>query len=474
MSSKSPPGVTLGVEASREADTADLSGPSLRESGLYILHAVQRHRWLVTGIFLAGMAATSAYYFSRTPLYRVETRVLAQRQQSLPSIARNAVPDESPTRTAYEIVHRRDNLVAVLKQTGLVPAPGSLPSPSRWRAWISGLVSGAPDQEDPADEALNKLVLKLDKALVVTVGDGTITIALDWPNPEEAYQIVQAALQNFLEARQVHEITAIDDAIALLQERLVAARATLTKATDEAQRGAARTVTDPSSTYAPALPRGARSDALQMLASSLEAKERSLRDLEELRRRRLVDLQAQLEEKRGVYSDSHPTVIALRKEVEAMNQESPQVTALREESQMLREEYSARLAEEGRARPSARAGSTLSPRAASNGPVIEDQAVRDARVQYEQMAARVNAARADLDTARAAFKYRYMVAWPARIPKRPVSPNPVTVFGVGALASLLLAVGVAVRPGGAEERIRERWQVERKLGVPVLAEFLRK
>jgi uncharacterized protein involved in exopolysaccharide biosynthesis len=456
-----------------DAEGVDLSAPSLREWALYVLHAAQRQRWLVAGVFVAGMAVTTAYYFTKTPLYRVETKVLAQRQQSLPSIARSGAPDEAPTRTAYEVVHRRENLVSLLKQTNLVPAPGSEPAASGWRRWLSRALSTGQEPDDASDEALNRLVLRLDKELVVTVGDGTITISLDWPNPEEAYQLVQAALQNFLEARQVHEITAIDDAISLLQERLVAARAQLVKATDEAQHGAVRATSD----LAPGRPalRGPASEELQMLGVALEAKERSIRDLEEFRRRRLMELQAQLQEKRGIYSDSYPAVIALRKEVDAMNQESPQVAALQEEARRMREEYTARAGEENRNRPpSSRNGASATVRSVPSVPVVEDQAVRDARVQYEQMLSRVNAARADLDTARAAFKYRYTVAWPARVPRKPVSPNPVTVFGLGTLASLLLAFAAAVRFGVSDELIRERWQVERKLGLPVLAEFTRR
>jgi uncharacterized protein involved in exopolysaccharide biosynthesis len=475
MSSRFPSGLPARGEASvPDAEGTGPSAPSLREMVSYVLHSADRQRWLVAAVFLAGMALTSAYYFSKTPLYRVETKVLAQRQQSLPSIARSALPDESPTRTAYEVVHRRENLVALLKQNDLIPAPGSEPRGNRLKAWLSRLSPTAPEREDAADEALNRLVLQLDKELIVTVGDGTITISLDWPNPEDAYHLVEAALQNFLEARQIHEITAIDDAISLLQERLAAARSQLNKVTDEAQRGNARVFVDPSPGRA--VPQGrAPSEELQVLAASLEAKERSLRDLEELRRRRLMELQAQLDERRGVYSDSHPTIIALRKEVDAMSLESPQVTTLRDEASRIREEYSARLAEENRGRPPSSRGSTYSaPRAAPGVPVVEDQSVRDARVQYEQMAARVNAAKADLDTARAAFKYRYTVAWPARVPRKPVSPNPITIFGLGTVASLILALGAAVRPGIANEKVRERWQVERSLGVPVLADFDRK
>jgi len=473
FSSGAPPG---GEASAQDAEATDVSAPSLREWSLYVLHSVQRHRWLVGAVFLAGMAATTLYFVNKAPLYRVETKVLAQRQQSLPSIARSGLPDEAPTRTAYEVVHRRENLVALLRQTDLIPAPGSEPPSSRWRRFLNLFDSRERQPADAADEALHRLVLQLDKELVVVVGDGTITISLDWPNAEDAYHLVEAALRNYLEARQIHEVTAIDDTISLLQERLVSARAQLDKAVEEAQRGAPRAVVDDHA--APrSLPqaRGGSSAELQMLASAVETKERSLRDLEELRRRRLVELQAQLDERRGVYSDSHPTIIALHKEVDAMNRESPQVATLREEVQALRETYAARLADEGRTRPySARNGVVSTARTAPGGQVVEDQSVRDARVQYEQMVSRVNAAKADLDTARAAFKYRYTVTWPARLPTMPVSPNPVTVFGLGTLVSMLLAVAAAVRPGLGEELVRERWQVERKLGMPVLSELSRK
>jgi hypothetical protein len=286
---------------------------------------------------------------------------------------------------------------------------------------------------------------------------------------------VEAALQNFLEARQVHEITAIDDAIRLLQERLATARANLDKVTAEAQQTSYREAADAAQgTSTPQLPPSA-SPELQMLAAALEAKERAVRDMEDLRRRRLVDLQAQLDEKRGVYSESHPTITALRREVESMGRESPQVTALQEDARIAREAYTARLAVENRGRVGhGRQGTARTVRATGAGSGTEDQRVRDARLQYEQMAARVNAAQSDLDAARAAFKYRYTVTWPARVPRDPVSPNPIRIFGLGTLASLVLALALVVRPHLVAGRIRERWQVERTLGLPVLGELTRK
>jgi len=63
------------------------------------------------------------------------------------------------------------------------------------------------------------------------------------------------------------------------------------------------------------------------------------------------------------------------------------------------------------------------------------------------------------------------VIWPAEVPKDPVSPNPVKVFGLGFLASLFLAVVAAAYPDLRRGRIVERWQIERTLRLPILAEL---
>jgi uncharacterized protein involved in exopolysaccharide biosynthesis len=106
--------------------------------------------------------------------------------------------------------------------------------------------------------------------------------------------------------------------------------------------------------------------------------------------------------------------------------------------------------------------------------VEEDERVRDARFQYQLIVERVNAAQLELDAVRAAFKYRYNVVWPPQIPKSPISPNPVKILGVGFLAVLLFAMLLAALPDLTTGRIVERWQVERGLGITVLAEIEKK
>ena len=291
----------------------------------------------------------------------------------------------------------------------------------------------------------------------------------------QAYRLVEAALQNFLEARHVQEITAIDEVISLLQARASSLREQLDAVLEDVQRA-----TPAPDAAVPRRTRRAESEETVRLRSMLEAKQRAIRDVEEFRRKRLADLHAQLEEKRGVYSDAYPSVVSLRQDIEGLSRESPQIATLRQEEAKLRAEYSARYGREapvyGREAPSETVGGSIGLRRGSRREDDEspDQAerVRDARFAYQRMLERINSAQVELDAARAGYKYRYAVIWPAQVPKRPLS-QPAKVLGLGTLASLLLAVLAAVVAELRAGRIVERWQIERTLELPVLAELRR-
>jgi uncharacterized protein involved in exopolysaccharide biosynthesis len=466
MSRRGPPPELPGEDAGVGPEHA--GGLIPLDWGLLVLGAARRRKWIAAVVFLLGIEASVAYYRSKRPLYRVETRILAQRQQALPSVVRPSTPPDDPTRSAWELVHRRENLIALVKEADLFAESDATSAASSSGGLLERLrralrLSGpSPADDDP----LSALVLRLDRALQVTTADETITISMDWPDPHQAHRVVAAALQNFLEARQLQEITAIDEAISLLQGRVATLRDQLQRAIEDTRRG---------TTHADSPPRqAARRSAGEELArikSMVEAKDRAIADVEEFRRRRLADLQAQLDAKRGIYSDAHPDVISLRQDIAALSRESPQIAALRAEERKLREEYAVRLAHEGRP-PSSGAAPSAAPRAAPGED--QDERVREARLQYQQMLERVSAAQLDLDAARAAFKYRYSVIWPAQVPNEPVSPKPVKIFGLGALASLLLGLFAAAAPDLLSGRIVERRQVERSLDLPVLGELRRK
>jgi hypothetical protein len=91
--------------------------------------------------------------------------------------------------------------------------------------------------------------------------------------------------------------------------------------------------------------------------------------------------------------------------------------------------------------------------------------------KYSALRAQIEAAQIDLDTAQAAFKYRYTVVEPPLFPKGAAKPKPMLVgligFLVGFVVSILAAVGLDLRRG----RFESTWQVERALDLPMLAEI---
>ena len=436
------------------------------------LVSARRLPLLISAFFLLGVGASIVYLVMRAPMYRVETTVLTQRAQALPSPIRSTVQDE-PTRSAHEVIHRRENLLALIQQTNLYSSAAASRGAETRRPVLQrflGLVSEAFADRDPLDALLKRL----DRMLVVTTNEATstITISIDWPDPSQAYQIVETATQNFLETRHIQEITAIDEVVSMLKGRAAALRDELDRVTEEAQRQAARQETGsyPEQMPIPAAPQSG-GEELVRLKAMVDSKERAIQDVEELRRRQLANLQAQLDQKRGAFTDAYPAVIALRQDIEALSRESPQIVKLREEQRKLQETYLARLAQQRRSAPSS-AGSRPA-RQVQSTTVEQNEAVRDARFQYQQVVERLNSAQLELDAARVAFKYRYSVVWPAEVPAKPVSPKPLIVLGVGIPGAVFLAILAATLLEMRRGTVLRRWQVERGLGLPVLAELKR-
>ena len=166
-------------------------------------------------------------------------------------------------------------------------------------------------------------------------------------------------------------------------------------------------------------------------------------------------------------------MVNLRLDIAALTRDSSQVTALRAEERQLREDLEARLARGRTSSPSTAASAPVAPSHSTLGTnfaIEQSERVREARARYQDVMDSVNRAQVDLDTARSAFKHRYKVVWPVQVPNKPVSPNPLKIFGIGALASLLLALLAPAAIDWRSGKLLERWQIERGLGLPILGE----
>ena len=479
----------LAGGASGEPEPASDS-PALASRARLVLSALRRRKWIALLCFALVMVATLVILRWLPKTYRVETRILAQRSEALPSAVRQSQParEEAPTKSAWETIHRHDNLVALVKQLGLFKEHAPEPRVPSIREQLGLPPLGLRDPEPTETERLSVLVTILDRSIVVTTTESTVTVTVDWNDPQMAYRICEAIVQNFMESRQLQEITAMDESISLLTGRAEGLRQQLrgVQETVEKERQAiaagemvAITHRAPAGATPGAVPgKGRNPEDLVQLRSMLEAKRRAIRDVEDFRRRRLADLQAQLDEKRGIYSDAFPSVVSLKQDIEALSKESPQVTALRQEEGQLAEEISLREPapvgqppEPGRGQ--AAKPLVLSPRALAIETTEQGERIKDARFRYERMVERINQAQLELDYARAAFKYRYAIVAPAEVPTRPIRPKPYLVIGAGLFFATLFAMLVAVLIDMRKGQIHDAWRLQELLDVPLLVEMRR-
>ena len=463
----------------------------LREFVGFAIHSLGRRKGLALTVFTAvfGCAVLSLYALPKE--YDSEVKLIGQRNQVISSLAvpgRNMPTDaDAPARAAWDTIMRRDNLVALIDQTGLVSHFFSHRSPAgRLKDRINAMLGRALTEDAKLDVVLGML----EKRLVVSSatswqGEGTVTIGVEWPDAVMAHTLVEAAQQSFIEARHISELSNIAEAISILEGHSALMREEVEEAAEAlAKVRNARTARNaPAPSPAPVAPRkeARPSEASLQLKSIIDAKQRAIDDLEDFRKKRLLELQARLSEQKAIYSETHPIVVDLTQSVRSMSSESAQVATLRREMNDLRAEYQRRGGGESAEKRALASLPTdigvkveVSERVLESPEEISKQTMlHQALSKYTALLDRIDSAKIEMDTARAAFKYRYSVFWPARIPNKPAKPKVPMVLGAGVIAGLLLALFATTAADSIARKIFEPWQVERELQIPILGRVSR-
>jgi len=473
----------------------------------FVFRGVRRHRLLSFGVFVVvfGLGTFGSFLVPRT--WHAEARLLANQNEIIRALGnpRSSLQSDDPTRAARELIFAHDNLVSLIKQTNLLKAwEEHRPPVVKVKDLLMRLVSGPLTEED----RLDAMVGTLEKRLKVETDAQTVTISIDWQDPQTAYLLVETAQQNFLETRHVTEMTAISEALAILEMHASQVQKAVDDSLHELERvreerrkggvqappsgivpesgGATTNPLPPSNDpVAPNAPPPANEQELAQLKFLLNSKKRALADLEDFRNRRLAELNVQLQEFKVQYADQHPVVIDAQQRIAQMKLDSPQMMQVKGDIESLIGEYQRKggkdpdgLVEPARASPrttprrSQQAQVALSNAELSEDPLVEHSRnnLRVAAAKYEELMMRIDGARIEQDTARAAFKYRYSVVRPASVPRKPASPNAVVLI----LAALFAAMGLALVIGAARDvrsgTLVESWQVQRRLGLPVLSQ----
>src|SRR5262249_36373179 len=224
---------TLAIQES--ADLFDYG--KIKDYALFVLRAAKRHKLIVVLVYALVVAATGALLWALPRTYHVETKLLGQRNQVISSLAvpSRAMPGEAdaPARAAMEVIKSRDSLLTLMDQTDLINhfyqhrAPAGV-----LKDWLLVKLGRAPSAEDRRETVLGML----EQRLAVTASwqsEGTVIIAVDWPDPKIAFQLVEAAQQNFRAERHRTELSNIGEAISILEGYAANYRKEVEEAADE-------------------------------------------------------------------------------------------------------------------------------------------------------------------------------------------------------------------------------------------------
>jgi hypothetical protein len=453
----------------------------------FVLRSAGRHKLLFTAC-LVSVVAASAVLAAITPRqYQIQATVLALRSPIMSAFTNPGVNREwdAPARSAREMVMRRDNLIDLCKQTDFVNR--HLASRSRialMRDQLRQLLRIKPATDE---QVLDGLVDGIQGKLWVLVGEeGTVTISMTWSNAQLAFDYVEAALQSFLKARHTAEISTVRDTIAILEAHDARVQtdamdiANRLEEKERALRGKStvrRTFSSVLASPPPALPEVDDEDG--RVAGALAVKLRALNELEEAQRRRVQEQQAKLTEQLNVYAPEHPQVVDTRKTLEVLRGPQPQLDGLRAEVRDLENEAKRR----GIGRPTIAAAAAAAT-TTTTVPSFSDLGFSDdPRLEYERsqlagmlrqhgnLLERIASAKVEIDTAEAAFKYRYTVLSPPQMPKGPLKPFGLILVVAGLLGGVVFAFFAAAVADLRSGRVIERWQIERELGVTILTKL---
>jgi uncharacterized protein involved in exopolysaccharide biosynthesis len=464
--------------------------------------AIKKRQLLAVAIFVvvAGLTIVAVMVWPRT--FHCESRLMAQRNEVL-----GGERGEPPLRGAADVIFRHDNLEAIVKQTDLVRSWDTHRPPlNRLKDSLMGALRGSPSESDK----VAMLVGTLESKLQVNSTDASLTIGVDWAEPQMSARLVETAQQNFLESRHVAEVSSIADYIAILEGHAAKLRSEIDALAEQIQRmseerlsQAERNTPRNEASPTPSAPRRAPRPRLQVdeelprLKVQLEAKKTAIAQFEDDRKRRVAELQARLNEFKSRYTPAHPAVVDLEKQIASMSQDSPQVATLKAEAAQLEGEIKSRTQAyvEGSSRDTGQPeppgggapGTPATPPPTAAGPLPTDimqlmqnnadgmdpaigAQFRYAVAKYTTVRDQISTARIDLDKAQAAFGYRYKIVTPPQVPLRPSKPKIPVMVGGGLAAALLLALLLPVLLELKTGKIVERWQVA-QIRLPILAEL---
>ncbi len=435
---------------------------------------------LTVVLLLIGIAATIIAAILAPRSYESEAEILVARTQIIQGGNSFSPTGDERKDIAKEFeaqIYSRDNLASIVKQTELVERWDAMRQPHRRLIDKVNTILGQPKFTD--EQKTNTLIQTIEAKLKVNIDATTVHLSIEWSEPEAARDIIQAAVKNFEDSRYGIEVGVFPEKVKILDSNMQRARGDFDKAFQELQNRLApttNTTTQRKTIYvqrpgqAPIAVAAGDSPAARQLAD-VDAK---IAAAEDQKRQRLNDLNQKLSEMSQTYAAGHPDIIALKQNIANTQQDSLELTALRQQQKDLRAQVAAQAA----AVPGADPGQKIAVQVAV-GPEPTNALPKssdDVRAQfdaaqrkYEAMMVQLEAARNEQQLAEAAFKHKYSVTHPPEASAKPKRPVGAIAGLIGFIATILLALAVASLADRLSGIFFEPRDVRDRLGLPVFA-----
>jgi uncharacterized protein involved in exopolysaccharide biosynthesis len=488
-----------------EEEGLDVEG--LKERLGFVFRAPRRHPWLASSVFVAIAALGITVSVIMPRVFNSTVKLLGQRTMMIPAVTNPGVQlhdgDFTPTKDVADVIRRRENLVELVTESNLVQRfyaarAGSFASRTKDK------LMAALTRPQTDDEKLHAVVGTLEKNLQVASDADSVTISVDWPDPNTAYSLVTQIQKNFMDAKYDSDVAMVGDAVGLLEQHAKTELEQVDTALGEfetARNMATRGTPEPAAPApaaipvagAPAIPRPAAAPRRVVaapdadLAQALEDKRREIKTFEDDHQRQLDGLKQQLMQAELTLTAQHPTVVALQQKVDQLSQPSPELARLKSEERALMAQL-APAAEAGSSAAPAGGTGIAAPRSPTSAPSTslaqsaaaerEDPALaaprarlEDAIRHYQDIESRIDGAKLQLDIIRTAYSYRYRVITPAEVAPGPKKPIALMVAIASVLGGALFGVLAAVFADWASGILLEAWQVRRILKLEILTEL---
>jgi uncharacterized protein involved in exopolysaccharide biosynthesis len=451
---------------------------SLGELVNFAWNSAKRRKLLSLGIVLgcAALTAGAAYLAPRT--YNSQGDVLVVKTEEGQQ-GWNPEGNRGEQMQWERQIRSRTTLDSIIKDAKIVEKWDE--TRPRHRVLLDAVGSKLGSKMPTAEQKYLASMAMLDTRLKLTIDSTTVTISCDWSDGDLARDVVQSAMNRFIDARYATEVGSIPSEIKVYEEQLESSRQDLEKLSPSTAPAKEK----PTQITAPSMlvVTGSVDDAAKRAALDrrlADAKEKQagamqrLGGLEQTRNERVGQINNQIAERSTVLGNEHPEMKSLRTQLESAQRETSEIGNARAAKDAADREVADVAAQLGVVVP--RPAPRLGPAAAlaPDAKKIDDNTQRKidaSRDRYNDAKKQLDEENKKLRIAEARFKNKYTITNPPMAAFAPKKPVGIMVSIGGAIATMFLVLLLAALRDRASGILFEAKQVRDRLRMPVLGDL---